>query len=140
MSYNQNNKILEECIDNYKNKLEKYKFPITSTELKKIQSEIIELILQEFHSKTIGDNKDNIEERLLEELQQKFQLFKKKNITESKKISEMFLDNYRIQIKKELKNSNLKTKYDLKERLDEIKHLYEDEEQAGPATSVKDKL
>jgi len=138
MSTNQNNKILEECLIMYKNKLDLNKLPMNSKELKKINENTIEYILAGFHNRIIGDNYKNAEERLLEEIKQRFKLFNKKNNSESKKISENFLEKCRLEIKKELKNSTIKTQYDLKNRLALIKESFENN--AGPSSNDKDKI
>jgi len=111
---------------------------MSSKELKKINENIIETCLCEFHNKTIGDNYKNIEERLIEEIKQRFKLFNKRNNSESKKISEIFLEKCRLDIKKDLKNSIIKTQYDLKNRLTSIKENFEKE--AGPPSNDKDKI
>lgn len=140
MCSNKNNKILEECINKYKNMLEKNKLPIANKELKKIHSDIFEMIIKELKNNVLGENLKNLEERLIEEIDQRFILFKKKNIGESKKIAKSFLELQRIEIKKDLKNLKITTQLDLKERLNEIKNLYEDKDKAGPSSSEKDKL
>jgi hypothetical protein len=74
----------------------------------------------------------------MEEIKQRFKLFNKKNNVESKKISEIFLEKCRLDVKKDLKNLVIKTQYDLKNRLTYIKENFEKE--AGPSSNDKDKI